>query len=126
MAQLLDTALQWLAGASAIALSFSGASLVLGMFRPTRKIAGIGLVVSSLVFGITLWANSAVVTFAQWNWIGLVIGLVLFGVGVVPMSFLASGLSAQWSTFAFLAWLLVLTFGTRALGRYCLSERWQG
>jgi hypothetical protein len=127
MAGLINSILDWLATASGIAFGLSSSIfLILGMFRATRKPAGIGLVLSSYVFGVTLWAYSAVVTFTYWGWIGLIVGLVLLGIGVVPMSFLALALQANWLWVIGFGALLVLTFGARALGHYCLSPYWRG
>jgi hypothetical protein len=123
---LVNSILEWLATASAIALGLSSSIfLILGMFRATRKLAGVGLVVSSYVFAVTLWAYSAVVTFTYWGWIGLIIGLVLLGVGVVPMSFLALALEANRLWVVGFGFLLVATFGARILGTYCLSQHWR-
>ena len=56
MEGLVNSILEFLTNASGIAFGLSTSIfLILGMFRATRKIAGIGLVVSSYVFGVTLW-----------------------------------------------------------------------
>jgi hypothetical protein len=61
----------------------------LGIFRRTRGIAGVGLVSASWGLGAILWLYGAMITFTSWGWVGLIIGLFVFGVGVVPMGFLA-------------------------------------
>jgi hypothetical protein len=67
----------------------------LGIFRRTRGVAGIGLVVASWALGVVLWLYGAAVTFSYWGWIGLIVSLFVFSVGVVPAGFLALALHAK-------------------------------
>jgi len=59
--------------------------LPLAAWRKTRGAAGVGLFVVSYILGATTWFLGAAVTFASFGWIGLIIGLFIFGIGVVPL-----------------------------------------
>ena len=64
--------------------------LPMAVFQGTRRQAGAGLMMASWLFGVTTWTLGAVVTFATYGWVGLLIGLVFFGVGVVPIGIFAA------------------------------------
>ena len=59
--------------------------LPMAFFRKTRSSAGIGLVYASYLFGATTWFLGAGITFVAFGWLGLSIGLIIAGVGVVPL-----------------------------------------
>lgn len=65
------------------------------LFRRTRAKAGFGLYLASWVFGLTTWMLGATVTFVAYGWIGLLIGLFFFGVGVVPIGIFAAFFSLK-------------------------------
>jgi hypothetical protein len=131
MSGAIETAINatfyWLTVASAASIAASTSVLIsLGMFQRTHRFAGAGLLIASYVFGLTLWAGGAAATFAYWGWVALLIGLILLGVGVVPMGFLALALHGEWGSFFWLAGFALVTFGARWMGVYCLSDRWNG
>ena len=64
--------------------------LPMAAFPGTRSQAGLGLYITSWLFGITTWLLGAGITFAVYGWVGLVIGLFLFGIGVVPLAIFAA------------------------------------
>lgn len=92
--------------------------LPLSLFRFTRVIAACGLLIASFVFGAVLWLTGVVVTYDYWGIGGLFIGLVIAGVGVVPIAMLALALHAEWYDLAASIFMIVLTFGARALALY--------
>ena len=49
--------------------------LPLAIWRRTRGAAGVGLLVTSYIFGLTTWLLGAAVTFGSFGWLGLIIGL---------------------------------------------------
>src|SRR5258706_9350964 len=76
---------------SLFALSISIFVLVpLAFFRKTRPAAGLGVFIASWLFGLTTWTLGVTITFLAYGWVGLIIGLLLFGVGVVPMGVFAA------------------------------------
>ena len=107
-------------------LSFSLAIFVLlpmCIWRKTRSIAGIGLIITSYFFGVTTWLLGAAVTFGSFGWIGLIIGLLIFGVGVVPLAIIGAifklhdgGLGAV------LFFMVVITWLARFGGAYATSK----
>lgn len=55
-------------------------------------------------------------TLALWGVVAVVIGLILLGVGVVPIAMLATLLNGMWAELGMLAVAVVLTYGFRTLG----------
>lgn len=72
--------ISWIALAVAILVVFP-----LMYFRKTRGAAGRCLVFISYLFGVTTWFLGAAVTFISFSWVGLAIGILVFGIGVVPL-----------------------------------------
>ena len=82
----------WLLSASQTLVDVAGVvSLVflvgfgLSIFRRTRPWTGAILYWFSFLAGAATWFYGAGITFASFGWVGLFVGLVLLGVGVVPM-----------------------------------------
>ena len=90
--------------------------LPLCIFRKTRSGTGAGLVCASYVFGIHLFAFCCVFVAQVWGYVGLAIGLILAGMGVLPIALIAALLHAEWIVLFNLVVGIILTFGTRALG----------
>lgn len=90
------------------------------IFSSTPRFAGSGLLIASYIFGATLWVWSLLVTYTLWGGLGLFIGLMMAGVGVVPMAALATLFNGLWSTLGELIVGVVLTFGSRLGGAYLL------
>lgn len=65
----------------------------LAIFRTTRPVAGLGFWVFSYLLGATTWFLGCSITLATWGWIAVVIGILLGGVGVVPIAVFASAIS---------------------------------
>ena len=57
----------------------------LSFWRRARSWTTTGMLTSSYVIGFTAWLLGAGVTFASFGWLGLIVGLLVFGVGVVPI-----------------------------------------
>lgn len=96
--------------------------LPMGIFKRTKGAAALGLSISSYVFGLTLWFWGLILTYIIWGTVGVLVGLFIAGIGVVPLSILATALEGEWSTLGQLAFLLFLTFGSRALGSYFATQ----
>jgi hypothetical protein len=88
------------------------------LFRRSRGIAGAGLYIASYIYSATLWVWAFLLTYTLWGWWALVIGLLAFGIGVVPIAMLATIFKSDWFLLGNLVLVLVLTFGTRMLGMY--------
>jgi hypothetical protein len=112
-----EKALPWLILASAIV--FATCLLVLlplSIFRKVRPWTGLGLFFASFLFGTMLFAFSCLVVLQLWGGFGLVVGLVLGGLGVVPVAFLAALFHGEWALLGFVVLGIVVTYGTRMLG----------
>lgn len=92
--------------------------LPLGIFKKTKGISSVGLSVSSYVFGLTLWLWALILTYSIWGAVAVYVGLFIAGIGVIPLSILATASKGQWSILGQLVFLLFLTFGSRMLGKY--------
>jgi hypothetical protein len=96
--------------------------LPLSLFRKTGMIGGIGIFISSYVFGLTLWFLGLLLTYFTWGFLGIFIGLILGGVGVIPIAMLAMFLNAEFSVLFVLILLSILTFGFKFFGIYRIQK----
>lgn len=64
--------------------------LPMALFKRSRSSAGTGLVLVSYLIGLTTWLLGAAITFASFGWFGLILGLLLAGIGVVPLAVIAA------------------------------------
>ncbi|MEW6325097.1 MAG: hypothetical protein AB1515_06885 [Nitrospirota bacterium] len=120
---LSATLYPWLVGISGTTLAITVFFLIPNaIFSPIPKIAGIGMVIASYVFGTTLWTMSLLLTYLLWGGWAVFIGLFIFGIGVVPMAMLAIALKGIWLGVGELALLLVLSLGLRFWGAYLLVK----
>lgn len=126
---------QWIAGTTLSAYAFLlpiawvALALVVFVLVPlavwsrTRAAAGIGLFIASYVFGATTWFLGAGVSFASFGWFGLVVGLMIMGIGVVPIGIAGAYFSLNSGEMALsLLVMACITFGTRLLGAYCVGD----
>jgi hypothetical protein len=93
-------------------LVFAPLSLIKGL----RPMVGRCMVFTSYVSGITLWVGSLLLTYAVWGGFAVFIGIILMGIGVVPIAMLASVLNGSWQVFMRLVLLALLTYGIRLWG----------
>ncbi len=91
-------------------------------FRETRIWSASALFFVSWIFGATLWLFSFFATYMLWGLLGILIGLFVFGIGVIPIAFVASLLNGEWMMFAEITYMIILTFGTRFLGIYIIEK----
>lgn len=113
----------WLVGISSLAFAaLIFIFLPLSIFRKTRSFAGNCIMVTSYVFGATLWVWALLLTYYIWGGIAVFIGLFLLGIGVVPIAMFATGFKGMWPTLGELVLLTVLTFGARLLGAFVLEK----
>ena len=79
--------------------------LLVALIPSVRATAGIIILISSYIYGLSAWIYGLAVSLALWGWIAVIIGMILGGVGVVPIGLLASILTGHWEMF----WPLLLT-----------------
>ena len=96
--------------------------LPLAIFRRTQGFSGLAILISSYVFGLTLWVWGLLLTFSIWGFIAVFIGLAVMGIGVVPIAMLATLFNGMWSTLAELLVLTAITFGARIGGGLLVAK----
>ena len=90
--------------------------LPLAISRRCRPWSGLGLYLSSLLFGLTTWFIGLLLTSSLWGIGPTIIGLLFMGVGVVPMGMLATFLKGMWPELMWLTIYSVVTIGSRMIG----------
>jgi len=111
--------INWLAGV----LFVINIILLLFAFVPkARGFVGLVILISSYIYGLSAWIYGLAVTLALWGWLAVIIGLVLGGVGVVPIGMLASIFNGRWDLFWTLFFTLILTLVARVVGYLLLSS----
>ena len=79
--------------------------LPLSLLPPARGFSAVGLMFASVAFSAILWLWGMAYTYSVWGMFGVFVGLVLLGIGVVPIAMLAALVHGDWSNF----WMLVIT-----------------
>ncbi len=92
--------------------------LPIAIFKKTRQFSSIAFFIASYVFGIITWIWSFLLAYVSWGFIGLLIGLLIGGVGVIPIAMLATIFNGKWAALGQLVLLIVFTFGFRFLAIY--------
>ena len=93
--------------------------LVIFVFLPlaiptvTRGFSSIALFVASYIFGATLWIYGFLLTLLIWGVGAVIFGLIIAGIGVVPIAMIATLLKGMWRQLIDLVLLTVMTFGCR-------------
>jgi hypothetical protein len=115
--------LKWTFPAFAITLLLSLVLLVpLALIPRTRVHSAIGFAIASFAFGAILWIWGMAFTYSVWGLFGVVVGLVLFGVGVVPVAMFAALVHGDWSNLGLFIFAAVLAIGCRVLAHW-LAEK---
>jgi hypothetical protein len=70
--------------------------------RPTRAICGFLLYAIALCVGLDVWIYSAATVLHLWGWFFVVLGILLGGIGVIPMALLANGFHGSWPMFGYI------------------------
>ena len=81
--------------------------------KATRGFSIGALFIASYVFGATLWMEGLLLTLNIWGLGAVFIGIVLGGVGVVPIAMLATLIEGMWGPLIELVLLTIATFGAR-------------
>lgn len=96
--------------------------LPLAIFKKTRGIAGVGLFISSYIFGLSTWLSGFLITYSLWGVLGVIIGVFLAGIGVIATAIIALLIHGEWSLFGIMLLNVALIWGSRILGVY-LAEK---
>jgi hypothetical protein len=95
--------------------------LPLGVFKTTRTFAATGFAVSAMVIAITLWLFSVLIVYQFWGLWGLIAGIILGIVGIVPLAWIAAAMHGMWSDVGLISLGMALYFGLYVLGIYLRS-----
>jgi hypothetical protein len=95
--------------------------LPLAIPKATRSFASIAILISSYVFGATLWMEGFLLTMILWGFWAVLIGIFILGVGVVPFAIIATLLKGMWLYLIELVLLTIATFASR-FGAISLAE----
>ena len=121
-AQFSVWALEWIPGLIGSAIILSAVLLPLALVPGARELAGRLYGVASLVFGACGWLYAMGFTYEAWGMLGVVIGILIFGVGVVLTGALAAMLAGAWMVLGNLAFLLGLALMARFLSVWLLQS----
>ena len=94
----------------------------LAVFRRARIVSAFGFFTSSYLFGTCLWMMGLLSAYFYWGPKSIIIGMCLFGVGVVPVAILASFFNSDWSAIAMMLTGVALTCGTRMLALWMFEK----
>ncbi len=111
--------INWLAG---ILFMINIFALIAAIAPRARGVSGLVIYVSSYVYGLGVWIFGLAVTLDLWGWFAVIVGLLLGGVGVVPIGMLAAMFNGEWGVFWTLFISLILTYGSRLIGTMLVSS----
>lgn len=123
IAFIIEPFINWLAG---ILLIINIIALVISAIPNARGASGILIYISSYIYGLGTWIFGLAVTLTLWGWVAVLIGVLMGGIGVVPIGMLAAIFHGQWGIFWTLLINLALTYSARIIGAVLISsyEKW--
>ena len=89
--------------------------VVLTFFEATRQRAARALHISSWVYWLALWMFGFLITMQYWGVFAVITGLILLGIGVIPLGVAAAILHANGQALLHMITLLLLAIGSRRL-----------
>ncbi|MEK7644906.1 MAG: hypothetical protein AAB391_01080 [Patescibacteria group bacterium] len=96
--------------------------LPLCFVRKTRGYSGLGMYISSYIFGLELWLRALLFTYIIWGGFWVVVGLLFAGIGILPLSLLATAFDGSWTVLFWLCVGMITTYGSRILGQYFVNK----
>lgn len=122
MANLFQGFLHLLQLASMLALTVWLLLLLpVAVFRRARPVVSTATLIISVLWGVTLWATATAVLLNHWGLTGFILGVILVGVGSLPLAALASALHGEWSVAGFLLALVLPVWGARLFATWLAS-----
>jgi predicted neutral ceramidase superfamily lipid hydrolase len=94
----------------------------LALFRRSRAVSAIGFLACSAIFGLCAWVMGFQATLEYWGTAGVLIGLFLAVVGIVPLGIVASAFHGDWVAVGSLTTGLVMTFSARAIAYWLVAK----
>jgi len=96
--------------------------LPLSFLKKTRPFTGFMLLITSYVFGLAAWLKGFFWAYNIWGVVGVLIGVFLFGVGVVPVGALALLLNGIWEPMFALLLTVGAMYACRTYSVYVLTK----
>lgn len=84
-------------------------------FKATRPFSALGFLFASFAFGLCAWVMGFLLAYSHWGLFGVIVGIVLGGVGVVPVGLLAAMFHGEWYAVWILLEYVALTIGSRII-----------
>lgn len=120
---MVETALSWFPVITLVTLLISAFVFApLGLFHSTRSFAANALIASSYLVGMMLWVIASFYAFSFFSWWGVLIGIALLGIGVIPVALLGLAMASEWTEVLMLLCVLTAGYGFRLLGVWYLSR----
>ena len=111
----------FVAACSAIILCTLGV-LPIAQARVSKVGLSCAFLASSYLLGMTTWLLGVLLTLHYWGMMGLVIGLCLGIVGVVPLGIVAATMNADWSMVAMMIVGALATYGARKVASSAIED----
>jgi len=92
------------------------------VIRPARSVCGFALYVASAAVGVDIWLWSIATVKVIWGTVATIIGLLLAGVGVIPMALIASLFHHEWLPLGYLVINLVILWFMQFAGGLMLEK----
>lgn len=90
----------------------------LGLFRKTRGLSALSLLIAYYIFGFAVWVYSAAVAFGLLGWFWLIVGILLAGIGVIPISIIAAIIKGYTGLALFIFLFALFSYGLKRTSMY--------
>lgn len=114
--------LEWTFPAFLIALAVTVLLVPTALIPASQGFAAAGFMVASMAFGAIVWLWGLSYTYEAWGFLGVVIGLVILGIGVVPIAMLAALFHGDWGNLGLFAAAITATYGVRSLSLWLANK----
>ena len=96
------------------------------IFKKSRRILGVILYYRTILFGITLWLNSLLISLKYAGMIWVIIGLLFAGIGILPVAIISCMVAKEWLLGIFLIVFILIVISLRYLGLDLIAKYSQG
>lgn len=87
----------------------------LSLIPAARGVSAVGFMIAYFIFSVSLWLFGMAYTYTVWGIFGVIFGLMLAGVGVVPIAMLASLLHGDWGNLGAFIFAAIVTISSKML-----------
>jgi len=116
----LYPAAEWIAAVGTLVLVLL--LLPSSLFKRNRGWCGAGMLYVSYAWGISVWMWATLILYSLWGIVGLALGLVLLGLGSVPMAFIALLFHWEWKIIGEMLLAVIGVFGLRAFAFWVATK----